>query len=193
MIAFWRPENKGDPYPYLGQWHLCRLKVTEEVVEELPEEIKNMNVYKEKKECFRLLYHEYNTSEMFMMAFKAALMGDNERIRLILNEHRPAAQKKLGSQVRPWDEDVWNRYKLEIVTIGNYLKFTQNRDLKPLLLQTGTAELVEGSPLDTVWGVGLRFDDPLIEDKRNWRGQNLLGQALMHARSMIAAESAQQS
>ena len=78
----------------------------------------------------------------------------------------------------------------DIVLRGTLAKFSQNAELREYLLGTGDAVLVEASPYDRIWGVGLAQDDPLIRDPGNWRGENLIGFVLMEARDTLRAEEA---
>ncbi|MGY0231040.1 NADAR family protein [Longispora urticae] len=130
----------------------------------------------------------YGTAEHFMMAGKARLFGDTETAARILDAGGPGAVKALGRQVRGFDQATWEAHRLEIVVAGNVAKFGQNPDLKTYLLGTRNRVLVEASPLDRIWGIGLAADDPGAADPARWRGLNLLGVALMSARDQLAAE-----
>ena len=70
---------------------------------------------------------------------------------------------------------------------GNLGKFDQNPDVRRFLLGTGSRELVEASPVDDIWGIGLAADDPHAQDPATWRGLNLLGRALVEVRAALAA------
>ncbi|MGA3513605.1 NADAR family protein, partial [Lactiplantibacillus plantarum] len=83
---------------------------------------------------------------------------------------------------------IWDEKKFTIVFHGNYLKFSQNTDLKEYLLSTSPLELVEASPYDKIWGIGLKADDPRARYKNTWQGENLLGQALVQVRTSIQRE-----
>ena len=93
--------------------------------------------------------------------------------------------KKLGRLVSNFDGAVWAEHSRRIVTEASEHKFSQNPHLKEFLLNTGDAVLVEASPYDTVWGIGLAATDPLALDPRSWKGDNLLGFSLMDARSAL--------
>jgi len=129
----------------------------------------------------------YATAEHWMMAAKARLFGDEAVRAEVLAARDPAAVKALGRKVRGFDEDTWKRHRLDLVTEGNVAKFSQDASLRAHLLATGGAVLVEASPLDRVWGIGLASDHPDAGDPRRWRGLNLLGFALMRARARLAA------
>ena len=99
---------------------------------------------------------------------------------------RAAAEaKKLGRQVRNFDQLLWEEKRYEIVKIGNYHKFSQDEHLATFLKQTGDRILVEASPYDNIWGIGLSADAQGIENPHNWKGLNLLGFALMEVRKML--------
>ncbi|MCY0987772.1 NADAR family protein [Nannocystis sp. ILAH1] len=128
----------------------------------------------------------YGCAEQFMMAEKARLFGDEATRAKILATDSPRQHKALGREVAGFVQAVWDRECLEIVVRGNRAKFTQNPDLRAALLATGDKLLVEASPLDRLWGVGLRADDPRIHDPGQWRGKNLLGEALMRVRAELS-------
>jgi ribA/ribD-fused uncharacterized protein len=127
----------------------------------------------------------YRSAEHWMMAQKARLFGDEETFERIVAAAHPAEAKKLGRQVRGFDEDVWTARREEIVTAGNVAKFGQDPALRDYLLGTGRRILVEASPLDRIWGIGLAAEDEHAEFPSRWRGLNLLGFALMEARARL--------
>lgn len=127
----------------------------------------------------------YPTAEHFMMAEKARLFGDEEKRAQILKAANPSQAKKLGRQVRGFTEDAWARARFDFVVEGNLAKFSQNLALGQFLLGTGNRILVEASPVDRVWGIGLALDDARAENPEQWRGLNLLGFALMEVRDRL--------
>jgi len=129
----------------------------------------------------------FNCVEQFMMYSKAMLFGDREVAARILATSDPKTQKALGRQVRGFDEVVWTDKCMSIVTVGCREKFRQSPQLLEGLLATGTRQLVEASPYDKIWGIGLSEDDPRAEHPDKWLGKNLLGQALMQARAVLLA------
>lgn len=132
----------------------------------------------------------YGCAEQFMMAEKARLFGDVATLAKILASPSPREHKALGREVAGFDSGAWERACLDIVVRGNRAKFGQNPAMRAALLATGDKLLVEASPLDRVWGVGLRADDRRIHDRATWRGQNLLGEALMRVRAELRAAPA---
>lgn len=129
----------------------------------------------------------YATSEHFMMAEKARLFGDEETFEEIIKAPSPGAAKALGRKVRGFDNDLWCAERFQIVVRGNTAKFSQNEELGEYLLGTKKRVLVEASPPDRVWGIGLAFDDERSHNPFQWRGLNLLGFALMGARDLLSA------
>jgi ribA/ribD-fused uncharacterized protein len=130
---------------------------------------------------------EYATAEHWMMASKARLFDDAEAERKVLQSPEPALAKKAGRLVRRFDEAIWERERFGIVVEGSVHKFAAHEALRDFLLGTGERVLVEASPLDRVWGIGLAADDERAADPERWRGPNLLGFALMEARERLAA------
>ena len=121
-----------------------------------------------------------------MMAGKARLFGDEEAERRAVSRRAaPRAAKKAGRLVRGFDEAVWERERFALVVEGSVHKFGQNADLREFLLNTGDRVLVEASPVDRIWGIGLAADDQRAADPASWRGPNLLGFALMEARAEL--------
>jgi ribA/ribD-fused uncharacterized protein len=127
----------------------------------------------------------YKTAEHYMMAQKADLFGDKDIFERILLKEHPKDVKDLGRQIRNFEATVWDLRKYEIVMRGNYLKFSQNDALKQFLTQTKNKILVEASPVDSIWGIGLAEDNPLSLNPKEWKGENLLGFALMEVRDKI--------
>lgn len=129
---------------------------------------------------------EFKCCEQFMMYNKAILFGDTTIANKILQETTPKVIKTLGRKVRNFDENIWNEHKEEIVFKGNYLKFTQNEELKERLISTGNKMLVEASPYDKIWGIGINVKQAI--EGKEWKGLNLLGNILMNVRKKIILE-----
>ncbi len=129
----------------------------------------------------------YRTAEHFMMAAKARLFDDSESLSLILDARSPAEAKKLGRGVRGFASDVWDDECLAIVREGSIAKFGSSTLLTTYLVGTGDRVLVEASPTDRVWGIGIARDNPAIERPSAWQGANLLGFALMQARAVLSS------
>ncbi|MFD6271835.1 NADAR family protein [Nocardia asteroides] len=128
----------------------------------------------------------FGSAEHYMMWRKALLFGDERIAARVLDAAHPSQAKKLGRQIRDFDDDAWERARFEIVVAGNVAKFGQDPALRTYLLGTGSRVLVEASPVDRIWGIGLAADDPRTADPARWRGANLLGFALMRAREVLA-------
>ncbi|MBZ4321747.1 NADAR family protein [Streptomyces huiliensis] len=129
----------------------------------------------------------YATAEHWMMAGKARLFGDAEAEARVLAAAHPKQAKDAGRTVRGFDEEEWRRHRFELVVEGSVHKFAHHPELREYLLGTGGRVLVEASPLDRVWGIGLASDDERAGDPARWDGLNLLGFALMEARQRLAA------
>lgn len=128
----------------------------------------------------------YATAEHWMMAGKARLFGDERAEERVLSAAHPAEAKKAGRLVRGFDEAIWERERFRVVVEGSVHKFASDDALRAFLLGTGDRVLVEASPLDRVWGIGLAATDEAASDPERWRGLNLLGFALMEARAELA-------
>lgn len=149
----------GNPYGYFSQWYPCKFIVD------------------------GITYHN---TEQYMMAEKAKLFGDNDVYKLLLTSHDPSNSKKLGRQIKNFDEKIWNKNREIIVYNANLAKFSQNADLKTKLLATKTSVLVEASPYDKIWGIGMTTSHPDFNDPKKWKGLNLLGNALMKVRNTLS-------
>ncbi|MBB4861207.1 ribA/ribD-fused uncharacterized protein [Pseudomonas nitritireducens] len=127
---------------------------------------------------------KFPNGECAMMYSKAMLFGDKEVAAKILAAKTAKEQKALGRTCK-FDQAIWDARCVPMMTAILYHKFTQHKDLETLLLSTAGTELVEASPYDKIWGIGLSEDDPRSLDKSQWRGKNLLGQVLMNVRQRI--------
>ncbi len=127
----------------------------------------------------------YKTAEHWMMAEKARLFNDEETLQKIIEADHPSIAKDLGRQVKNYKEDLWAQHRYNIVLSGNRYKFTQNNESKAILLETGSKILVEASPVDRIWGIGLAEDNEVIHNPCNWQGLNLLGFALTDLRDEL--------
>jgi hypothetical protein len=124
----------------------------------------------------------FKNSEQAFMWYKADTFGDRDIRTAIQRTSNPKEVKELGRQVKNFNEEVWNNVRFDKMVYVNELKFTQNPYYGQTLKNTGNRILVEASPYDKIWGVGLLETDPLILDEKNWTGLNLLGKALMEVR-----------
>lgn len=145
------------------------------------------------KSCFSQWYnapfevdgHHYKTAEHFMMAKKAELFSDEKIIQKIIQAKTPGEAKKLGREVKGFNERIWLEKRFDLVVEGNYHKFSQNKILKDFLLTTDNRVLVEASPVDKIWGIGMASDHKDIQNPYKWNGLNLLGYALMQVREKL--------
>ena len=145
------------------------------------------------KSCFSQWYEasfevdgrEYLTAEHYMMAEKARLFNDSEMLAKILAASHPGEAKKLGRLVKNFEPETWLEHRREIVVRGNVGKFGQNELLGSFLFGTGDRILVEASPRDKIWGIGLGQNHPDAANPDKWQGLNLLGFALMEVRNVL--------
>lgn len=125
------------------------------------------------------------TAEHYMMYSKAMVFKDYEIAKKILSTNIPREAKKLGREVRGFDDRIWRELSFDIVVEGNLNKFSQNHRLKDFLLSTKDKVLVEASPKDKKWGIGLSTNNPKAKNPKEWLGENLLGFALMKVRDIL--------
>lgn len=180
--------NKGKMVDYLFFWghHRMRNLPTSPCLTE-----KSSNCIS--KSCLSNWYpatfilHEikYATTEQYIMAQKAMLFKDEDIYHMILKVKTPKEAKSLGRHVRGFNENIWKAYRIDIMVTGNEAKFSQNVSLKQYLLSTGEKILVEASPYDIIWGIGMSVDNPNSTNPEAWKGSNLLGFALMEVRSRL--------
>ena len=128
---------------------------------------------------------KFENSEQAFMWYKADTFKDDRIRKLIEVTSNPKIVKGLGRQIENYDESIWDRDRFDKMVYVNELKFSQNPFYGKALLNTENRIIVEASPYDKIWGVGLLEDDPLILDEKNWKGLNLLGKALREVRSKM--------
>jgi hypothetical protein len=137
---------------------------------------------------FKLNGEKFCTAEQYMMYMKAKLFGDEEIANQIMKTHNPKEQKALGRKVRNFDPVIWNKHADQIVFDGSYAKYTQNASLLALLLETDGSLLVEASPYDKIWGIGMSAAEADRVPPSKWKGENRLGIALTKVREKIVEE-----
>lgn len=130
----------------------------------------------------------FNCTEQYMMYKKALMFGDYNIAEEIMHTEHPRDQKALGREVSGFENELWEAHCIKIVRDGNYAKFTQNKDLLAEMAATVGTELVEASPVDKIWGIGLAPDDPKAHNRGHWKGKNWLGIALTQVREQLIDE-----
>ena len=130
----------------------------------------------------------FKSSEQYFMWQKAMFFKDEEIAEQILKADSPAEAKKLGRKVRNYDDAAWSKNRADAMYKAVLLKFKQNKALKDIILADEFKDkgFVEGSPYDKIWGVGISWDNPKIADRKNWKGENLLGKVLNWARHYLS-------
>ncbi|WP_226648682.1 NADAR family protein [Microbulbifer variabilis] len=129
--------------------------------------------------------HHFITAEHYMMYHKAKLFGDSNACKKVLASSNPGEAKSIGRQVVGFNQKIWEENRFDIVVNANLAKFSQNIELKEFLLNTENRVLVEASPVDKIWGIGLAQDSSKAQDPNTWKGLNLLGFALMEVRDKL--------
>ncbi|MGE3319180.1 MAG: NADAR family protein [Candidatus Berkiella sp.] len=127
----------------------------------------------------------YPTAEHYMMAQKARLFNDSQTLIKILHSTHPGEAKRLGREILHFDEVLWGKNRFDIAYQGNLAKFTQHRALGEFLVNTHDRVLVEASPVDSIWGIGLDEAHPSCTNPALWPGLNLLGFVLMKVRAHL--------
>lgn len=145
------------------------------------------------KECFSRWYSlafeiegkSFFCIEQYMMAEKACFFDDEECERRIMNNNDIEDITLLGQQIKIFDGFLWDNYKKDVIRQGNVAKFADNKELFEFLISTDDAILVEATPYDVVWGIGMREGDQGIDNPHNWKGENILGFTLMKIRDFF--------
>ena len=132
----------------------------------------------------------YSCAEQYMMAEKARLFRDERIAEQIMRAKDSGSMKSLGRAVRNYDERVWEKNRQQIVRTANKAKFSQNPELLTFILRTQDKILVEASPHDRIWGIGVDKNSPNADNPLRWKGLNLLGFALTQVRDELISEGA---
>jgi len=127
----------------------------------------------------------FSNAEKYMMVKKSEVFGATDILEQMIKSDNPRLIKQLGRQISNFSDEVWDQHKMDIVTQGNVLKFGQNPDLLEILKEHKDKIIVEASPQDKIWGIGLHWDNDDVLDESKWKGQNLLGECIMRARNIL--------
>ena len=149
-----------------------------------PEEINGFlsNWYPSK---FRIDKMTFTSIEQYIMYSKCHLFGDLAAELAVMDTDDPSEQKKIGRKVNGYISEIWEGARQAVLMRGLAAKFTQNPELRNLLVQTKDAWLVECAGSDKIWACGRRLDDIRRTDLKQWEGKNILGFALMETRSLL--------
>ncbi len=124
----------------------------------------------------------YNCVEQYFQGMKAKFFGDYETLGEIIEQKSPKVQRKIGRQVRDYDDKEWTKVSTDFMRKGNWAKFEYNPQLLDLLLMTRGTYIIEVSQNDPRWGIGLSINNPNARSRKHWVGRNLLGTILMEIR-----------
>ncbi|CAL1544997.1 unnamed protein product [Lymnaea stagnalis] len=127
----------------------------------------------------------FNCAEQYMMYSKAVIFEDDEMKSKILASTNPQEQKRFGRKVSNFVKEVWDSECENVVKRASLAKFEQNQNLREELFKTFPKTLVEASPRDRIWGIGLGASHPKAQDKKAWRGKNKLGYILTQVRDEL--------
>jgi ribA/ribD-fused uncharacterized protein len=127
----------------------------------------------------------YPNVKKYMMVKKAEVFDAYDILEQMKNTDNPRIIKALGKEIKNFSDKEWDKHKIDIVTQGNVLKFSQNSDLLEILKEHKDKIIVEASPQDKIWGIGLHWDDDRVLYKEHWQGENLLGECIMRARNKL--------
>lgn len=129
----------------------------------------------------------YNCNEQYFMIQKLKKFDPDNKLLYdrIMQEKNPKNIKELGRQVKNYYEVTWNKLRYAYMFKGLMFKFSQNPKLRQLLLDTGDQPLAEASPYDRIWGIGMSAAEAKNLEPSQWKGQNLLGKALMEIRTQL--------
>jgi len=134
---------------------------------------------------FKIDSIKFSSMEQYMMYKKAIVFNDTKIAKEILETTDVSKIKALGRKFSNYDDTYWNGVRQIIIYKGLLEKFSQNKDLKKRLLNTGNDILAECAVQDKIWGIGLSMKDVNRWDMEKWRGENLLGFALMMVREEL--------
>lgn len=134
----------------------------------------------------------YNCAEQYMMSMKALLFKDEATYKDIMSSNNPYEHQSLGKLVKNFRADKWDLHKELFVYHANLAKYSQNDRLRNNIIATGDKILVEATPRDRIWGIGISMDHPDANNPEKWPGQNLLGKALMKTRDWIVQNPGKQ-
>jgi len=137
---------------------------------------------------FKIKDMTFVTAEQWMMYNKAMMFGDEKSAKEIMSTEDPLEQKMIGRNVKNFNDSTWMEKAYDIVVAGTREKFNQNKELLDYLKKTRGKIIAEASATDTRWGIGLVPGHPDILDQSKWKGQNLLGKAIMQVRSELFGE-----
>jgi hypothetical protein len=81
----------------------------------------------------------------------------------------PYDAKKIGRKVKNFNDTLWSAISMTVMYDVNLAKFSHTEILRRCLLETGDRIIVEASPYDKIWGIGLAENDPKALDQSNGR------------------------
>lgn len=184
-IGFWKISEK--PYGCMSQWFIGNITFKSSLIhDDLLNDLNALlTVLKTDIDLSEIENYTFNCTEQFMMMGKV-LLFDSKMKDELMKVTKPNKIKEFGRwQITGFDETIWNTVNVIWVAMGNYMKFSQDDKLKKLLLDTENTFIVEASPMDKIWGVGLSPDNYNLRTPSRWKGENKLGEAIMIVRDLL--------
>ena len=131
--------------------------------------------------------YTFTSAEQGFMYIKAITFGDNVTAQKILNTDDPNRCRKLGRQVKGYNDAEWAKIRYDVFYTLNWAKYTQDKKLQEKLLdpQFDGKKFIEASPIDKIWGIGYAEDNPNIEFTDMYWGKNYLGRILTNIRKRL--------
>ena len=136
----------------------------------------------DEKSDFEIKDISYMGVDQYLLANRAKLFKDQEMLERIMESKSIRQAKLFGRKIRNFNQDKWDKHKLNMSYVANLCKFQQDENLKFKLLETEDKILVYANVYDSVWGVGKKITDLDIRNPHSWKGENLLGFILMKVR-----------
>ncbi|GMR59525.1 hypothetical protein PMAYCL1PPCAC_29720, partial [Pristionchus mayeri] len=127
----------------------------------------------------------FSCVEQFYMYMKAALFDDLDTANEVMRERNPKRMKSLGKGVKGFSQQRWDKLSPQVMEKALLAKFSQNKELRWYLFLSQGSQMVEASPMDNVWGIGLSMDSPDAVNPRRWRGTNRLGKIMTDVREKL--------
>jgi len=127
----------------------------------------------------------FNNSEQAYMFEKCMFFNQLELAEKCINEIDPKKVKNIGRSIPNFDAEKWDKISFGVMYNVCLHKYTFNKEAHKTLVDSGDRTLVEASPYDNKWGVGISASDDQILFEENWTGENRLGKVLMKTREKL--------
>ena len=171
MIRFWKSSNA---YDYMGSMYGTRIIITRDLIDSFPDPIKRLGIFRTGQFILDGLCDrkKYGSLEQFRVTAIALLFKDTMLLDLIAQEPDPRVLRGMATKIKNYMPAIWEHYAVDLMIIGNYLKYTQSQLLGRRLCDTGTKYLFEADPnalgdkLANVSGIALAYVRALLQRSR---------------------------